>query len=562
MFGDGRSAKGSFELAFATAPQRLMIRRDLRLVREVDLVRQSGRLTIGRGKQCTIRLEDGDVAPIHATLEHLDDGWHLRDAGSERGLRVNGHKTRHAVLAPGDVVDIRPFAMNLLGIATQDDERSSGDTSLQLSRSGVTATLVREAPDSGNVIRQRLDDLYALSRLILSRKDNGSFWQIMHAALQRCLTADRCVLVGVDNQGGLYRLAPRARPSAVESPLGVSLSVLSDTIRAGTGMLVEHVGSDARYAAAQSLVDHRSGSVICVPVMVDGRSRAVVYADRQVSRVPFQPSDLDFAMAAVDLAASAVSVDELQAQTRELSRVRGRIEAGREMQEMMLPSPLPQPVWGEVAALNIPADQMSGDIYDVMFDTKGRLVVSLADVSGKGVPAAFGTAIVQSSFRQAVSDHDDLRDAMRSINGTLDKSLPPGCFATMVVCRFSVDGSEVEIANAGHHAPVWLGDGGIETAPQGIAIALGIVPDWPDEVVRKPLSSERVVVLSSDGVTEATGADHDEYGLSRLGDCVARNGAVSAVAIADRIAEDVRAFSRRDEFDDDLTLVVVKRTAR
>ena len=51
------------------------------------------------------------------------------------------------------------------------------------------------------VIRQRLDDLYALSRLILARKDNGSFWQIMHAALQRCLAADRCVLVGVDNAG-------------------------------------------------------------------------------------------------------------------------------------------------------------------------------------------------------------------------------------------------------------------------------------------------------------------------------------------------------------------------
>lgn len=536
-----------------------MIRRDLRLVQEVDLVRRKDRLTIGRAKQCSIRLDDGDVAPVHATLERLTDGWHLHDAGSERGLRVNGHKTRHAILMPGDVVDIRPFAMNLLGGALDSDKRSVGDTSLQLSKTGVTATLVREAPDSGNVIRQRLDDLYALSRLILSRKDNGSFWQIMHAALQRCLGADRCVLVGVDDVGGLYRLAPRARPSAVDTPLGVSLSVLSDTVRAGKGMLVEHVGSDARYAAAQSLVDHRSGSVICVPVIVDGRSRAVVYADRQVSRVPFQPGDLDFAMAAVDLAASAVSVDELQAKTRELSRVRGRIEAGREMQEMMLPSPLPQPAWGEIAALNVPADQMSGDIYDVLFDAKGRLVVSLADVSGKGVPAAFGTAIVQSSFRQAVSDHDDLRAAMRSINGTLDKSLPPGCFATMVVCRFSMDGREVEIANAGHHAPIWLGEGGYEAFPQGIAIALGIMPDWPDDVVRKSLTNERVLVLSSDGVTEATNSEAEEYGLSRLGSCVQRFGNEPAAVISDRIESDVRDFSERDEFDDDLTIVVVRR---
>ncbi len=546
------------ELVFATPPQKLMIRRDLRLVQELDLARQANRLTIGRSKRCSIQLDDWDVAPIHATLEQFDDGWHLRDAGSERGLRVNGHKTAHAILAPGDVVDIRPFAMNLLGAGDDSNATTPKDSSLHLSHSGVTATLVREAPDSGNVIRQRLDDLYALSRLILARKDNGSFWQIMHAALQRCLAADRCVLVGVDPAGGLYRLAPRARPSAVDSPLGVSLSVLSDTVRAGKGMLVEHVGSDMRYAAAQSLVDHRSGSVICVPVMVNGHSRAVVYADRQVSRVPFQPGDLDFAMAAVDLAASAVSMDELQAKTRELSRVRGRIEAGREMQEMMLPSPLPQPTWGEVAALNVPADQMSGDIYDVLIDSKGRFVVSLADVSGKGVPAAFGTAIVQSSFRQAVSDHEDLRAAVRSINGTLDKSLPPGCFATMVICRFSQDGSEVEIANAGHHAPLWLTGDEIEAYPQSIAIALGIVPDWPDDIVRKQLSSERVLVLSSDGVTEATNAESAEYGLSRLSACVRGCGDDSAESIAGRITEDVQRFSGRDEFDDDLTLVIVK----
>jgi len=544
----------------AMAPQRLMIRRDLRLVGEIDLDPRLARLTIGRGKQCAIRLDDADVALLHATLEFDNGAWRMLDAGSERGLRVNGHKTRHAVLAPGDVVDIRPFAMNLLAAAGAHAAQSTEDTSLQLSTSGVTATLMREAADSGNVIRQRLDDLYALSRLILARKDNGSFWQIMHAALQRCLAADRCVLVGVDNAGGLYRLAPRARPSTIDAPLGVSLSVLSDAVRAGKGMLVEHVGSDARYAAAQSLVDHRSGSVICVPVMVDGRSRAVVYADRQVSRVPFQPSDLDFAMAAVDLAASAVSVDELQAQTRELSRVRGRIEAGREMQEMMLPAPLPQPHWGEVAALNTPADQMSGDIYDVLIDEKGRLVVSLADVSGKGVPAAFGTAIVQSSFRQAVTDHEDLRDAMRSINGTLDKSLPPGCFATMIVCRFSKDGREVEIANAGHHAPLWLSDAGVEAFPQGIAIALGILPDWPDDVVRKSLTTERALVLSSDGVTEATNASSAEYGIGRLGQCVQSCGDESASGIAASITRDVREFSGRDEYDDDLTLVIVRWT--
>ena len=228
------------------APFRLMIRRDLRLVAEIDLAGRSGRLEIGRARRCDICLDDPDVATVHALLEPRADGWHLIDAGSERGLRVNGRKTREALLAAGDVIDIRPFAMNLLGPAAVGDVRGPGDTSIHFSPSEVAATLVRDLNESSHVIRQRLEDLYALARLILARKDNGSFWQIMHAALQRCLAADRCVLVGVDEQGGLYRLAPRARPSAVDSPLGISHSILFDTISAGKGMLVERVGADAR----------------------------------------------------------------------------------------------------------------------------------------------------------------------------------------------------------------------------------------------------------------------------------------------------------------------------
>ncbi|MBK8268385.1 MAG: SpoIIE family protein phosphatase [Planctomycetes bacterium] len=212
--------------------------------------------------------------------------------------------------------------------------------------------------------------------------------------------------------------------------------MLRDTVASGKAMLIQQVLQDERYADARSLVDSRSGSVICVPVMVDGQARAVLYADRDLMRMPFQPGDLDFAMAAVDLAAGAVSVDELQAKTRELSRLKGRIDVGREMQKMLMPSPIPQPAWGEVAALNHPADQMSGDIYDVRFDAKGRLLVSIADVSGKGVPAAFVTAILQSSFRQSVREHEALAAIINGVNAALNSSIPPDCFATMIVFVF------------------------------------------------------------------------------------------------------------------------------
>ncbi|MBK8268386.1 MAG: FHA domain-containing protein [Planctomycetes bacterium] len=166
-----------------------MIRRELHLLGDVRL--SGDRRTIGRSIDCDVRLEDDEISQLHAVLERCGEGWRLIDQNGSRGLRVNGRKITEATLVPGDVIDIRPFSMNYL------DDRAEGQTaasdrSIHLSFTGVVPTYVRDSQDAGSVIQQRLEDLYAMARLILARKDNGSFWQIMHAALQRCLAADRC----------------------------------------------------------------------------------------------------------------------------------------------------------------------------------------------------------------------------------------------------------------------------------------------------------------------------------------------------------------------------------
>ncbi len=535
---------------------RMLVRRDLQLVQDVHLLGDS--ITIGRSGRCEIQLDHEDVAPVHARLDRSGQRWTITDLAGGRGLRVNGQRVEATALEPGDVIDVRPFAMNFLGGA--NGSALAVDKSLNLTGSGVFPTLVRETQDSGFVIRQRLEDLYALSRLILARKDNGSFWQIIHAALQRCLAADRCVLVGVDAQGGLFRLAPRARPTAGQTPLGVSSSILQDTIKAGGGMLIERVNQDQRYADARSLIDHRSGSVICVPLVVNGTTRVVVYADREVSRVPFQSAELDFTMAAMDLAATAVSMDELHAQTRELSRIRARIDVGREIQKMLLPSPIAQPAWGEVAALNHPADQMSGDIYDVQLDSAGRLVVSLADVAGKGVPAAFVTAILQSSFRQNLAMHEDLAVVLQNVNLALEASSPADCFATMLVLRFAADGRSYELANAGHHPPLWWKSDGTVGAPaHGASVPLGIIPDYQVSVSRHDAADLRGLLLFSDGIVECQSASRQDYGMERLQQRLAEMHDAGAAAIAGAIANDVRSFAAPAAPPDDVTMAVVCR---
>ncbi len=538
---------------------RFIIRQDLRVVKTVPL--ETGSLTIGRSPRCDITLDHDAVSRYHARLEKRDNGWYVVDSGSVNGMFVNGERVTEIRIGPGDVVEIRPFAMNYLG--GKSTATAEPDRSVRLSDSCLAPTIVR---DSSHVVRdfkQRLEDLYALSRLVIRRKENGTFWQRIHTTLQRSLSADRCVLVGVDESAGVYRLAPCQRTSESSAPLELSRSVLREVIESGQSLCIQQVTEDERFADAQSLAVGAVGSVICVPVIVDGQTRAIVYADRHRSHPPFRAEDLDFVIAAVDLAATAVGMDELHAAAKELSRVRGRIEAGREMQEMLLPAPIPQPDWGEVAARNYPADQMSGDIYDVFMDAAGRLVVSLADVSGHGVPAAFVTALLQDALRQSAAYHDDLGEIIQRVNASMHTYSATGSFATMVLCRWSASGDSVEIANAGHHAPLWTdATGKVEEFPDRVGLLLGFSPTWDGEIVRRDASSDVALLLSSDGATEARNAAGDEYGVTGLADRLSQSCKNSAEGIVAGLLDDVRQFCSPREPKDDVTLLVVKRDSQ
>ncbi len=542
--------------AVEETPERLFIRRELRLIGAIEL--RDGPLTIGRAPDCDIHLPHEAVSRQHARLERRDGGWRIIDNESVNGVRVNGIRVQDAALHNGDVVEIRPFAINLAGGEGQADQ------SISLSAPASSPSLIRARRDAGHaVVRQRLLDLYSLARLVIHRKDNGTFWLEIHAMLQRSLRADRCVLVGLGEDAALYRLAPRSRQSEEAGPLALSRSVLSDVINSKEGVMVQRVADDHRYADAHSLLERRTGSVICVPVVVSETTRAVFYAERRESAVPFTEDDLAFVVAAMDMAVAAVEVDELQARATELSRVRGRLDAAREFQEMLLPAPIPQPDWGEVAAVNMPADQMSGDIYDILIDDAGRLSACIVDVSGKGVPAAFVSAILHHALRSALLESESLEAVVRRVNGTLDSYHLPACFATMVLCRWSADGRQVEIANAGHHAPLWVSaTGAVEAYPDRVGLPLGILPEWSGEIVVRDVSDDRILLLSSDGATEARNPQKEEIGLERLGEHLGNLADLDAGDIVSDLLTCIRRHAASMDLDDDVTLVLIRRTGQ
>ncbi len=541
-------------MSSAPAPAQLHVRRDLRVVARIPLT--DAPVTVGRSTLSSVVLDHPSVSRRHARVEPRGTQWYVADCGSTNGVWLNGRRVREAPVRTGDIVEIRPFGLELVA-----DTVSYESESIRLLGSGDVCTIVSLDATSGAATRRRLDDLYTLARLVLHHPEAGSFWPVWQSTLQHALAAQRCVLIGVDEDGRLFPVTAGMSPTPDRGPLGVSRTVIGQVVESRQAVLVEQVRGDARLEQAASLVAGGTGTVICAPVMIAGRTRALVYADRPHNQPPFAASELEFATAAVELAAAAARLDELHAAACELAHVRGRLEAGREVQEALLPTPIPQPSWGEVVAVYCPAERVSGDIYDVQVDRQGRLLTMLADVSGKGVPAALLSAILQNTLRLALERTDNLAETMAQANAVLAAHSGSGAFCTLVLCRWSADGRHVEVANAGHPAPVWLkADGSTHLFPERTGLALGLQPEWDGRIVTCDARDARFLLLATDGVLEAHSATGEQYGPRRLAQTLAQLPGGRVGAAVERVASDVRRFCAPAEPADDLTRLAVGRT--
>lgn len=537
-------------------PLRLTIRKGLSHLRTLPL--DGSPLRIGRSPDVEIQLDHVSVSRHHAQIRMASDGWHIQDTGSTNGVLLNGERVMDAPLRPGDVIEIRPFTLQC-----QSPNLATTDQSIWLVDSSAVTQIGRATPTPAALVRQRLEDLYGLARLVLRRSENGTLWDTIQAALRRSLHAERCVIIGIDGGGDMYRLCPSATDSGRDEPLQVSQTVLRNVVDKREGVLVERVDAHAAFAQAMSLAGGGIGSVICVPVVIRQKVRAVFYADRHHSVEAFRSEDLSFVAAAVDLAAAAVEIDELHDQARELAHVRGRLAAAREIQEMLFPSPIPQPGWGRIAARNVPADIMSGDIFDVARGNDGSWLVMLADVAGKGVPASLVTAALQSTLRTSVGESGGMLGLVQRMNRAIEAHRREGLFATMVLARFSADGRNVEIANCGHHAPLWLDwQGCVHEFPERIGTALGIGEVWEGRVAEFDVREFRAMTLFSDGVTEARNSAGEELGTARAQEIFKSCDGADVDEAVRKFADQVNDYCKPLEPEDDITIVWTARNDR
>ena len=232
------------------------------------------------------------------------------------------------------------------------------------------------------------------------------------------------------------------------------------------------------------------------------------------------------------------------------------LDEARRIQRKLLPSAVPQLDGWEIASSWQPASGVGGDCFDTIPFGRTRLGISIADVVGKGIPAALLMSNLQASVRAFATDAAQPHELCQLVNRILCGHIAEGRFISFVYCIIDADLGTLAYANAGHFPPILVrADGAIERLTAGGAV-LGVFPDGTyEQSVVNAHSGDRVI-LYTDGITEARNADDEEFGEDRLLELVVRHRSCSAPALQARVYDAVSTFTG-GRFQDDATLIVM-----
>jgi sigma-B regulation protein RsbU (phosphoserine phosphatase) len=248
-------------------------------------------------------------------------------------------------------------------------------------------------------------------------------------------------------------------------------------------------------------------------------------------------------------------VSEGRAARRRDHRQQRDIDEARLIQRGLLPTALPQVPGIDLSVSWVPADGVGGDCFDTL-GFGDVLGVSIADIAGKGLPAALLMSNLQAAVRAFAQEAVSPASINDSVNRLLCRNMASGRFATFCYARIEPAARRIVYSNAGHNPPLLIRpDGSIEKLSEG-GMVLGVFPDNQYDQAEIVLAPGDRVLFYTDGITEARNPHNDEYGEDRLAGAALTVRSSSADAIKDVLLADVCAFNG-GKYEDDATLIVV-----
>ena len=373
----------------------------------------------------------------------------------------------------------------------------------------------------------------------------------------------------------LVNVPERIMQQAAITPVALDSFLRSHPINAGEGLLgrVWKQGEPViltNMAEAPELSKpgdaiHGAASVMVAPLLYGRQNLGVLAVANGPMSPPFTQSDFVVFKSISEQSAFALYNAIIYSEANEKKRLDHDLQIARDIQRILLPSK-PPPIEGfDIAGVNLPARQVSGDYFDYIAVDSDHLGVVIADVSGKGVPASLIMAICRSVLRSEARLYHSPAEVLRKVNRQLYPDIKEDMFISMAYLILDHKHNNVTLSRGGHDAPFLYraATGEVEKLkPPGMALGIdsGDVFDRITGDLSVPLERDDCLVLYTDGVTEALDANGNEFGPERMIRSLRASANDGAQGVIDRVTADVRGFAGGHPQHDDITLIVVRKT--
>jgi serine phosphatase RsbU (regulator of sigma subunit) len=398
--------------------------------------------------------------------------------------------------------------------------------------------------------------LLEVGKTLAARLELDEVIEVILKSLRQVVDYDAGAIYLVSRQSQVLELVsdvgyPEGSDEAFSLQMGVG--IVGWVAKTGQAVIVPDVTRDPRYVAAR--VETRSE--LAAPLQVEGRTIGVFNLESDLEDA-YHEGHLDILSTFASHAAVAIERARLTRELLQRRNLERELEVAREIQESFLPKQAPVIPGFDLAGTALPHREVGGDYYDFIRVSDSRLGLAIADVSGKGIPAALLMAGFRMCLLAEIRNEFAIRAVMRKVNSLLHESTDRDKFVTAVYGVLDFRNRVLIFSNAGHNPPILAReDGTIEYLFDG-GVALGVLPDASYEERPIALRPGDVLVMYTDGVSEAESSSREQFGQMRLESALLELRDRGAREIVDGLLAAVEDWSGERGRTDDLTLMVVK----
>ena len=317
--------------------------------------------------------------------------------------------------------------------------------------------------------------------------------------------------------------------------------------------------TDAKLGTADSIRLQGITSCLAAPLLAGETVLGLVYLEARLGRKSFTEEDLRLLTSLANTAAIKIQNQRLQEAAAAKQRIEREMALAWDVQRRLFPEVPPELPASELFGRTIPSRTVSGDYYDFFLRGDGSVDVVVADVCGKGIAASILAASVQSAFQAWAAEHFPPDRLCARLNDLVYRRTNPEKFVTFLAALYDPETGAIVYSNAGHNPGFVLrARGGHELLPaQGPP--LGLFPGQSYGSGALTLSRGDLLVLYTDGLTEAANPDDEEFGLERLVALVSDAASLPLPQVEETIREGLVAFAAGVPFHDDRTVVLLRR---